>query len=343
MKISTTIAFGGDPQRLAQQAQDLEAAGVDLLWAPEIYGFDAITTLAYIAATTERVELMTGIIPLYSRSPALIAQTAATLDALSGGRFVLGLGTSGPQVIEGWHGVPFAQPIARTRDTVEICKKVWSGDKVSHDGVTYQLPMEGGTGLGKALRWMGPPPRPDIPIALATIGPKNVELTAEVADIWQTIHFVPDRFEQVWGESLATGTAKRDPEKKPLEIMAGSFVALGEGDHIQEARDAARNLIGFYVGGMGAKSKNFYNDLFKRYGWEQEAEEIQDLFLGGKRGEAMAAVPEEYIDLSSLIGDEGYVRERLQVFKEVGVTHLNVNPMGPDSLATFEKLKAWSE
>ena len=343
MKISTTIGFEGDPERLARQARDLESAGVDLLWGAEIYGYDLVSTLAYVAANTERVELMTGIIPLYSRSPALIAQTAATLDALSGGRFVLGLGTSGPQVIEGWHGVPFEKPLARTRDTIEICRKVWSGDKVSHDGSAYQLPFDGGTGLGKPLRFMHRPPARDIPIAIASIGPKNVELTAEVADIWQTIHFVPDRFHQVWGDALAAGTAKRDPDKKPLEIIAGGFVALGSGDHIQEARDAARGLIGFYVGGMGAKSKNFYNDLFKRYGWEQEAEEIQDLFLSGKRAEAMAAVPEEYIDLSALIGDEGYVRERLQVFKEVGVTHLNVNAVGPDSLATFEKLKAWSE
>ena len=343
MKISTTIGFNGDPQRLAQQAQDLESAGVDLIWGAEIYGYDLISTLGYIAAKTERVELMTGIIPLYSRSPALIAQTAATLDALSGGRFILGLGTSGPQVIEGWHGVPFEKPMARTRDTIEICRKVWSGDKLTHEGKAYTLPFEGGTGLGKPIRFMDRPPANDIRIGIASIGPKNVELTAEIADIWQTIHFVPDRFQDVWGDALAAGAAKRDPEKKPLEIIAGGFVAIGKGDHIQEARDQARGLIGFYVGGMGAKGKNFYNDLFKRYGWEQEAEEIQDLFLSGKRAEAMAAVPEEYIDLSALIGDEGFVRERLQVFKEVGVTHLNVNAVGPDSLATFEKLKAWSE
>ncbi len=233
--------------------------------------------------------------------------------------------------------------MARTRDTIDICRKVWSGDKVTHEGKAYSLPFEGGTGLGKPLKFMNRPPARDIPISIASIGPKNVELTAEVADIWQTIHFVPDRFEQVWGEALAAGNAKRDPEKKPLEIIAGQFVAIGKGDHIQEARDAARGLIGFYVGGMGAKTKNFYNDLFKRYGWEQEAEEIQDLFLSGKRAEAMAAVPEEYIDLSALIGDEGYVRERIQVFKDVGVTHLNVSPVGPDPLKQIEMIKAWSE
>ncbi len=344
MKISTTIGFGGDPQQLATQVRDLESAGVDLLWGAEIYGYDLVSTLAYVAAHTERAQLMTGIIPLYSRSPALIAQTAATLDALSGGRFVLGLGTSGPQVIEGWHGVPFAKPLARTRDTIEICRKVWSGDKVTHDGTAYQLPLaDGGTGLGKPLKFMNRPPAADIPIAIASIGPKNVELTAEIADIWQTVHFVPDRFEQVWGDSLAAGRAKRPADKAPLEIIAGGTVALGSGAHVDEAREAARGLIGFYVGGMGAKDKNFYNDLFKRYGWEREAEEIQDLFLSGKRAEAIAAVPDEYIDLSALCGDEGFVRERIQVFKDVGVTHLNVMPHGPDPLDPIEKVKAWSE
>jgi F420-dependent oxidoreductase-like protein len=344
VKISTTIGFNGDPQKLAAHARDLESAGVDLVWGAEIYGYDLATTLGFLAGQTERMQLMTGIIPLYSRSPALIAQTAATLDALSGGRFVLGLGSSGPQVIEGWHGVPFEKPLGRTRDTIDICRKVWSGDKVSHEGRAYSLPLaEGGTGLGKPLKFMNRPPENDIPIAIASIGPKNVELTAEVADIWQTIHFVPDRFEQVWGDALAAGKAKRPADRPPLQILAGGTVALGEGPHVEEAREAARGLIGFYVGGMGAKSKNFYNDLFKRYGWEQEAEEIQDLFLSGKRAEAIAAVPDEYIDLSALIGDEGRVRERLQVFKDVGVTHLNVNPEGPDPLHTIEKIKAWAE
>jgi len=344
MKISTTIGFNGDPAKFGQQARDLESAGVDLMWGAEIYGYDLVSSLGFLAAHTERVQLMTGIIPLYSRSPALIAQTAATLDALTGGRFVLGLGSSGPQVIEGWHGVPFEKPLGRTRDTIEICRKVWSGEKVSHEGRAYSLPLaEGGTGLGKPLRFMNRPPENDIPIAIASIGPKNVELTAEVADIWQTIHFVPDRFEQVWGESLAAGAAKRPADKAPLQILAGGTVAIGTGPHIAEAREAARGLIGFYVGGMGAKNKNFYNDLFKRYGWEKEAEEIQDLFLSGKRGEAIAAVPDEYIDLSSLCGEEGYVRERIQVFKDVGVTHLNVTPHGPNPLETIEKIKVWSE
>lgn len=345
MKLSTTIGFNGDPDRLVRQAQDLESAGIDRVWGGEIYGFDLVSVLAYVAARTERLELMTGILPVYSRSPALIAQTAMTLDTLSGGRFVLGLGTSGPQVIEGWHGVPFEKPIGRTRDTIEICRKVWTGDRVTHDGKAFKLPLpeEQGTGLGKPLKLMSRPLRSDIPIVIASIGPKNVELTAELANGWQPIHFVPDRFEQVWGESLAAGAAKRPDDLPPLEIIAGGTVALGDGPHVQEARDAVRNNIGFYVGGMGAKSKNFYNDLFKRYGWEEEAEKIQDLFLSGHRAEAMAAVPEEYMDLAMLCGDEGYVRERLQVYKDVGVTHLNITPAGDNPLETIAKVKSWVE
>ncbi len=343
MKISTTVGFDGDPARLAQRARDLEAAGVDLLWGGEIYGFDLTSTLAYLAGQTERVELMTGIIPVYSRTPALIAQTAATIDALSGGRFVLGLGTSGPQVIEGWHGVPFTKPLARTRDVIEICRKVWSGDRVTHEGkaVTLPLPADEGTGLGKPLKLTNKPLRSDIPIVVASIGPKNVELTAELADRWQPIHFVPDRFQQVWGDALAAGRAKRPADLPPLDIIAGGPVALGDGPEVTEAREAARAHIAFYVGGMGAKSKNFYNDLFKRYGWEAEAEKIQDLFLSGHRAEATAAVPDEYLDLATLCGPEGHVRERLEVYREVGVTHLNVDPQGDDRLGTIEKIKAW--
>ncbi|MEL7156180.1 MAG: LLM class F420-dependent oxidoreductase [Actinomycetota bacterium] len=346
MKLSTTIGFSGDPARLAQQARDLEAAGIDLLWGGEIYGFDLTSTLAYLAGQTERVQLMTGIVPVYSRTPTLIAQTAATIDALSGGRFVLGLGTSGPQVIEGWHGVPFDKPMARTRDTIEICRKVWSGEKVTHDGASYSLPLaEGeGTGLGKPLKFMNKMHRSDIPIVVASIGPKNVELTAEMANGWQPIHFVPDRFEQVWGDSLAAGKAKRSPDLPPLEIVAaGGTVALGDGPEVTEAREAARANIAFYVGGMGAKSKNFYNDLFKRYGWEAEAEKIQDLFLDGHRNEATAAVPDEYLDLATLCGPEGHVRERLEVYKEVGVDYLNLSPAGDDPLGTIEKIRAWVE
>ena len=330
---------------MTQEALDLEAAGIDMVWGGEIYGFDLVSQLAYLAAKTERLELMTGILPVYSRSPALIAQTAATIDALSGGRFILGLGTSGPQVIEGWHGYPFSKPIGRTRDTIEICRKVWTGDRVTHEGRAFNLPLaEGeGTGLGKPLKFMNRILREDIPIVVASIGPKNVEMTAELANGWQPIHFVPDRFEQVWGESLAAGKAKRSPDLSPLSIIAGGVVAIGDGPHVEQAREEARGHIAFYVGGMGARDKNFYNDLFCRYGWEEEAAKIQDLFLSGKRAEATAAVPDEYLDLSMLCGDEAHVRQRIQLYKDIGVTHLNITPTGESPLDTIEMMKAWVE
>jgi len=349
MKISMALGTGAglDPASLAQQAQDLERAGVDLVWGGEVYGYDLVSTLAFLAGQTSRMELMTGILPVYSRSPALIAQTAATIDTLSGGRFVLGLGTSGPQVIEGWHGVPFTKPMGMTRDVIEICRKVWSGDKVVHEGTAFSLPLpEGqGTGLGKPLKLMCKPLRRDIPIAVASIGPKNVELTAEHANIWQPIHFVPDKFNDVWGDSLAAGRAKRAPELGELGIIAGGTVALGSGPAVEAARKGVRDNVGFYVGGMGARDKNFYNDLFKRYGYEEEAVKIQDLFLSGKRDEAFAAVPDEYIDLASLTGDEGRIRERIQIYKDVGVTYLNIDiPHSTENpLEVIEKVKAWAE
>lgn len=225
MKLATTISFDGDPVKLVGHAKDLERAGIDRIWGGEIYGFDLVSTLGYLAGKTDRVELMTGILPVYSRSPALIAQTAATIDALSEGRFVLGLGTSGPQVIEGWHGYPFDKPLARTRDTIEICRKVWSGARVTHDGAAFSLPLpEGqGRGLGKPLKFVGEPLRAEIPIVVASIGPKNVEMTAELANGWQPIHFVPDRFRQVWGDALEAGAAERSADLGPLEIVAGEI------------------------------------------------------------------------------------------------------------------------
>ena len=345
MKISTTLGFDGDPSRYARNARDLEAAGVDLVWSGEIYGFDLVSSLAYLAGQTTTLELMTGILPIFSRTPALIAQTAATIDALSGGRFHLGLGSSGPQVIEGWHGVPFDRPLLRTREIIEICRTVWRREPLTFDGRAYHLPLplEEGTGLGKPLKLMSKPVRQDIPVWIAAIGPKNVELAAEVATGWQPIHFVPDRFHQVWGDALAAGAAKRSPELGPLQIMAGGAVALGDGPSVIEAREATRANVGFYVGGMGAREKNFYNELFRRYGWVEEAQRIQDLFLSGRRDEAIAAVPDEYVDLATLAGDPGYVRERIEVFREIGVTYLNINVVGEDPLHIFEQVRAWAD
>ncbi len=344
MKISTTLGFDGDPVRYARKARDLESAGVDLVWSGEIYGFDLVSSLAWLAGQTTTLELMTGILPVYSRTPALLAQTAATIDALSGGRFHLGLGTSGPQVIEGWHGVPFEKPLQRTRETIEVCRKVWNREALVYDGQTVQLPLPAGrgSGLGKPLKFMGKPLRQDIPVWIAAIGPRNVELAAEVAQGWQPIHFVPDRFHQVWGEALQAGASRRAPELGPLQIMAGGTVALGSGPAVHKARESTRAHVGFYVGGMGAREKNFYNELFQRYGWVDEARTIQDLFLSGRREEAIAAVPDEYVDLATLCGDPGYIRERIAVYKEVGVTYLNIDVVGEDPLAVFEQVKEWA-
>ncbi|WP_419863829.1 LLM class F420-dependent oxidoreductase [Candidatus Poriferisodalis sp.] len=347
MKISMAIGAGAslDPKRLSQHVADLEAAGVDMIWGGEIYGFDLVSTLAYVAAKTERIQLMTGILPIYSRSPAIIAQTAMTIDTLSEGRFILGLGTSGPQVIEGWHGVPFSKPMGRTRDVIEICRKVWSGDKVVHEGSAVSLPYDGGTGLGKPLKLMAKPFRRDIPIAVASIGPRNVEMTAELAEVWQPIHFLPEMFNDVWGESLAAGSAKRSDELADLQIVAGGTVALGDGAMVDSVRKGVRDNVGFYVGGMGARDKNFYNDLFKRYGYVDEAEKIQDLFLTGKRDEAFAAVPDDYVDRASLTGDPERVKERVEVYRSVGVSYLDITipPETENPLEVISQVKAWAE
>jgi len=248
-------------------------------------------------------------------------------------------------VIEGWHGTPFKRPLGLTRDVVDICRKVWSGDKVTHEGkaVTLPLPADEGTGLGKPLKFMNRIHRRDIPVVIASIGPSNVKMTAEIADGWQPIHFVPDRFDRVWGESLAAGMANRSADLAPMSIFGDAQLAIGETEEVSAAREAARGHVGFYVGGMGAKSKNYYNDLFRRYGWEEEAEKIQDLFLGGQRADAMAAVPDEYVDTANLIGPESHVKERLAVYKSVGVTHLTVNATGANALDDMAAVKAWIE
>ena len=347
MKISMAIGAGAslDPKRLTQHVTDLEAAGVDMIWGGEIYGFDLVSTLAYVAAKTERIQLMTGILPIYSRSPAIIAQTAMTIDTLSEGRFILGLGTSGPQVIEGWHGVPFSKPMGRTRDVIEICRKVWSGDKVVHEGSAVSLPYDGGTGLGKPLKLMAKPHRRDIPIAVASIGPRNVEMTAELAEVWQPIHFLPEKFNDVWGDALDAGGAKRSDDLADLQIVAGGTVAMGSGPMVEGVRKGVRDNVGFYVGGMGARDKNFYNDLFKRYGYVDEAEKIQDLFLTGKRDEAFAAVPDDYVDRASLTGDPERVKERIEVYRSVGVSYLDITipPETENPLDVISQVKAWAE
>jgi F420-dependent oxidoreductase-like protein len=344
MKLSTTLGYTGDPKQAAGRARDLERAGIDMIWVAELYSFDAVSILGYLAAQTETMELASGILPLYSRTPTLTAMTAAGLDAVSGGRFVLGLGASGPQVIEGWHGVPYTKPLTRTREIIDICRMVWRREKVVYDGDVYQLPLpeDQGTGLGKPLKLINHPVREDIPVYVASLGNKNVQMTAEIADGWLPVFFHPEKARDVWGPDLDAGLAKRDGALKPLEVVAGGTVAICDEDTARKIRDAARPMTALYVGGMGARNKNFYNNVFRRYGYEQEAEQIQNLYLSGQKQEAEALVPDDYLEATAMVGDEGYVRERIEAFRAAGVTRLTITPVGDDPLGLIEKVKAWA-
>jgi len=346
MKLSMTLNYSGDPVQAAATAADFERAGVDLIWVAELYSFDAVSILGYLAAKTERMELASGIFPIYSRTPALLASTAAGLDAVSQGRFVLGLGASGPQVIEGWHGVTYDKPLTRTREIIDICRIVWRREKLEYQGEAYQLPLpaDQGTGLGKPLKLVNRPVRPDIPIWVASLGHKNVAMTAELADGWLPVFFHPDKARDVWGDDLAEGLAKRSDHLGPLQIAAGGSVAITDDKATADAiRDYGRPMTALYVGGMGARGKNFYNNIFRRYGYEQEAEQIQDLYLAGRKDEAAALVPGEFLEATAMVGDEGWVKERIQAYKAAGVTHLSITPIGDDPLGTIEKVKAWAE
>ena len=343
MRLSTTLDYSKGPRELAARATDLEKAGVDIVWVAEAYSFDAPSLMGFLAASTERVQIGAGILPIYSRTPTLMAMTAAGIDALSGGRCILGLGASGPQVIEGWHGVPYDRPLARTREIVEICRKVWAREApLTHDGPLYRLPLpaEQGTGLGRPLKIINHPVRSRIPIWLAALGEQNVALTAEVAEGWLPLFFVPERTGEAFGSALAQGTAKRDPALGPLEIAAGGMAAIvDDADEAARLRDRARPQTALYVGGMGARGRNFYNALVRRYGWEAEAAEIQELYLAGKKTEAEAAVPAELLEKTSLVGPEGYIRDRLAAYREAGVTVLNVSFVSPEPVRLVERLK----
>ena len=345
MKISMTITYSDDPLEAVSLAQTMEKAGVDQAWVAEAYGFDAVSTLGFLAASTQTMELVSGILPIYTRTPTLIAMTAVTLDSLSGGRFALGLGASGPQVIEGWHGVPYDRPLGRTREIIEICRKVWKRERLDHQGRNYQMPLppDKGTGLGKPLKLINTPLREDIPVYIASIGEKNVELTAEIATGWIPVFFHPEKARDAWGASLDAGMAKRDASLGTLEIIAGGMAAITSTEEEAVAmRNFARPNAALYLGGMGAKSKNFYNTLFHRYGYEAEAELVQDLYLSGKKDEAAAAIPDEFLAATNLVGTEAFIKERLEAFAEAGVTSLTLHPVGENPLEVVSKIKEWA-
>jgi F420-dependent oxidoreductase-like protein len=327
MRIGLGINYAGGFKDVAAEVADLERAGLDIVFVPEAYSFDAVSALGYLAASTERVQLASGILQLYTRTPTLTAMTAAGLDYVSDGRFTLGLGASGPQVIEGFHGVPYDAPIARTREVIEICRQVWRRETVQHRGRHYTIPLpaEQGTGLGKPLKLINTPVRERIPILVAALGPKNVELAAEIAEGWQPIFYLPEKARDVWGEALAAGQAKRDPALGALDVYAGPVLAIGE--NVAPLREFVKPNLALYIGGMGAKGKNFYHTLATRYGYGAAADRIQELYLAGDKDGAAKAVPDELVRDISLIGTRGFVKERLAAFREAGATALNVVPL----------------
>ncbi len=327
MKLGMILDYAGGFEATVEQLVDYEKAGLELVAVAEAYSFDAVSQLGYIAARARRVEIMSGILQIYSRTPALLAMTAAGLDFVSDGRFTLGLGASGPQVVEGFHGVPYDAPLGRTREVVDICRQVWRREPLVHDGKHYQVPLpaDRGTGLGKPLKLINHPVRERIPISVAALGHKNVALVAEIAEGWQPLFFHPGRAREAWGESLEAGLAKRDPALGALDIQLQISFALGEPDPAAIA--AVRNQLALYIGGMGARGKNFYNELACRYGYESEAKEIQDLYLDGRKADAAAAVPDDLVNAVSLIGTEDDVRRQLDALAGAGVTTLLLNPV----------------
>ncbi|MFC5995086.1 LLM class F420-dependent oxidoreductase [Pseudonocardia hispaniensis] len=341
MKLSTQVQYSDDPLAGVERVIALENAGLDVAWIAEAYSYDAVSMMGYLAAKTERVEIGSGILPIYTRTPTLTAMTAASLDALSGGRMILGLGASGPQVIEGFHGVPYDKPIARTREIIEVCRKVWRRERVTNEGL-YPIPLpEGqGTGLGKPLKLINHPLRPDIPIWVAALGDRNVEMTAQLAHGWLPHVLMPEKVREVFGPALDAGLAKRAPELGPLQITGGGILAIEE-EMFEPARRLARGMYALYVGGMGARGRNFYNTIFARQGYEDAARTVQDLYLDGKKEEAAAALPDEFIDNVTLIGPPSYVRERIAALQMAGVTHLHINPVSREEPKVFAQVKEW--
>ncbi|HMS75331.1 LLM class F420-dependent oxidoreductase [Gordonia sp. (in: high G+C Gram-positive bacteria)] len=330
MKLGMPINYAGDFRETIDHLADFERAGVGRVTVPEAYSFDAVSQLGYIAARTEKMELQTGILPMFSRTPTNLAITAAGLDYISGGRAILGIGASGPQVIEGFHGVPYNAPLGGARGHAGICRKVWRREPVTFDGKHYHLPLgpeHGGSGLGKALKIINHPVRDRIPMLLAAIGPKNTELAAELFEEFQPFLFHPGYVDAAFGEALEAGKAKRSPDLPPLRIVVNTAALItDDAEQIEHANQLVRNHCALYIGGMGARGKNFYNSLAVRYGFVDEAKLIQDLYLDGKKAEAAAAVPQDLVDSTALIGPRSQVAERVEAFRAAGVGVLLAAP-----------------
>jgi F420-dependent oxidoreductase-like protein len=341
MRLGLNVGYSGArielPQELVQEADRL---GVYALWTAEAYGSDAVTPLAWLGALTKNIRLGTAIMQMPARTPANTAMTAITLDQLSGGRFLLGLGLSGPQVVEGWHGQPYGKPLARTREYVGIVRDILRRERpLEHDGPYYQIPYKGAdaTGLGKPLKSIlhG---RADIPLYLAAIGPKNVQLAAEIADGWLPIFFSPRHYDAVYREPVEAGFAAAEGGKSLATFDIAPSVAVMMGDSLEACWNACKPMLALYVGGMGARGKNFYYDLACRYGYQEAADRVQDLYLSGDKAEAVAAIPNELVDDVALCGPKERIRERLALWRSSPVTTLNLMVYDLDTLRTMVEL-----
>ena len=310
----------GDPQDVVPVAREAEALGYRSIWASEAWGSDVVTILTWIAAHTERIDVGAGVLQMPARTPAMTAMTAATLDHLSGGRFRLGLGTTGPAVSEGWHGVTFADPIGRTREYVELVRAMLRRDRpVRFDGVHYRLPAADATGAGRALKLGVRPLRTDVPIYLGAMGERNVALTAEIADGWMPLLFAPERA-GVFASALEDGFASRGGRPERFDVAPMAWIAIG--DDLEACRNVVRPEIALYVGGMGPPERNFYNRLVARMGFEDAARRVAEAYLDGRRAEASGAVPDDLVDAVALVGSADRVRDRLGAWREAGVTTL---------------------
>ena len=320
---------GTNPTELIALAQEAERLGYDSAWAAEAWGTDAVSVLAWLAATTSTIKIGSAILQMPARTPANTAMTAATLDLMSEGRFLLGLGTSGPQVVEGWHGEPWGKPLAKTREYIEVVRTALRRETLEFEGEHYSVPYNGpdATGLGKPLKLMMRPLRAEIPIYLASLRRRSVELAAEIADGWLPIFFSPERARQTFPVPF---------ERDGLDIAPAVPAVLS--DDVETAREVLKPYYALYVGGMGARGKNFYNELACEYGFEEAAQRIQDLFLDGKQRDAAAAVPDELVDELALVGPRERIAERLEAWKESGATTMLVSTRDPATLRAVAEL-----
>jgi F420-dependent oxidoreductase-like protein len=330
MKLGLQLGYD-DPKSAVALAQEADRLGFHSAWTSEAYGTDAVTVASWIAATTEQIGIGTAIMQMPARTPAATAMTVATLDQLSGGRVLLGLGTSGPQVVEGWHGVSWGKPLGRTREYVQIVRSALRRETVEHHGPHYDIPYsgDGATGLGKPLKLIVKPLRADVPIYLAVIGPKSVALAAEIADGWIPIFFSPQRFQDVHGPSL-------EHARDGFDVAPLCPVVVG--DDVQMCRDLLKPMLALYVGGMGARGKNFYNTLTQRYGYEEAAGRIQELYLDGQKGEAAMAVPDDLVDEVALVGPKERIAERLEAWREAGISTMVLQARQTEALQVMAEL-----